>query len=106
MLLDRIEQAIKRIQQQEHYLFAILFIDLDRFKVVNDSLGYLVGDQLLKAIADKLKACVRLIDTVARFGGDEFVILLENLTTWTDATTMAQRISEELKRNNKCRLLD
>ncbi|ACK69057.1 diguanylate cyclase/phosphodiesterase with PAS/PAC sensor(s) [Gloeothece citriformis PCC 7424] len=97
LLLDRIEQAIKRTQQEEKYLFALLFIDLDRFKVVNDSLGHWVGDQLLGAIADKLKACVRPMDTVARFGGDEFVILLENLTSRTEATKMAQQITDELR---------
>jgi diguanylate cyclase (GGDEF)-like protein len=73
-----------------------LFLDLDRFKVVNDSLGHYVGDQLLVAIADRLKHCVRPTDTIARLGGDEFAILLVNLTDVTEATAIAERIQSDL----------
>lgn len=99
LLTDRIEQAIKRYQENNKYLFAILFIDLDRFKVVNDSLGHLMGDELLKLIANTLVDFVSPVNTIARFGGDEFVILLENLNTWKDATAIAEEISEQLKRS-------
>src|SRR5437899_8474815 len=76
--------------------FAVLFLDLDRFKVVNDSLGHLVGDQLLKAMAIRLKSCVRPGDTIARLGGDEFTILLEDLKSNNEAIHIAERIQREL----------
>lgn len=97
LLMEHVEQSLKRMQRHQNYLFAILFIDLDRFKVVNDSLGHLVGDRLLIAIARSLKAIVRSTDTVARLGGDEFIILLDQIKDINDAIRIAERISNELR---------
>ncbi|MGB3199651.1 MAG: EAL domain-containing protein, partial [Nodosilinea sp.] len=77
-------------------LFAVMFIDLDRFKIINDSLGHDVGDQLLIAISDRLKQCVRSSDTVARLGGDEFTVLLHPISSLYDATEISDRILETL----------
>lgn len=96
LFMDRLEHAIERTKRREDYLFAVLFLDLDRFKVVNDSLGHMVGDQLLLAIASRIKACLRSSDTVARLGGDEFTILLEDINDVSDAKRLANRIQEEL----------
>ncbi len=93
-LLDR---AIKRTRRRNEYLFAVLFVDLDRFKLVNDSLGHTVGDQLLVAISDRLRSCLRPGDVVARLGGDEFSILLDDISEVSDATRVAERIQTELK---------
>ena len=79
LLTERLELAINRAGRNDEYRYAILFLDLNRFKVVNDSLGHSIGDQLLIAIAQRLKECLRDIDLVARLGGDEFVILLEDI---------------------------
>lgn len=97
LLTERLELALKRAEQYADYLFAVLFIDLDRFKVVNDSLGHQVGDRLLVAIANQLKTIVRSTDTVARLGGDEFVILLDPIKDISDATEIAERVSIALK---------
>ena len=78
------------------YQFAILFIDLDRFKVINDSLGHLVGDQLLIEISHRLASCVRVGDTVARFGGDEFTILLDEISDISTAQQLAERIQKTI----------
>jgi len=94
-LMDRLEQALNRARL-ENSVFAILFLDCDRFKVVNDSLGHLIGDQLLVLIARRLKSCLRLIDTLARLGGDEFTILLEGIKGIEDAIQIATRIHTEL----------
>lgn len=94
--MDRLEHAIQQTKRHEDYLFAVLFLDLDRFKVVNDSLGHLLGDQLLIAIAGKLEACLRLTDLAARLGGDEFTILLEGIKDVSDALRVAERILREL----------
>jgi diguanylate cyclase (GGDEF)-like protein/PAS domain S-box-containing protein len=92
LFMDRLGQAIKRRKREPNYLFAVLFLDIDRFKVVNDSMGHLLGDKLLIAIARRLETCVRPMDTVARLGGDEFTILLEDITHVEDATDIAERI--------------
>lgn len=92
-LLDR---AIKRMQRHPQYLFAVLFVDLDRFKLVNDSLGHGVGDQLLVAISERLRGCLRPGDVVARLGGDEFTVLLEDIDDASDATRVAERIQAAL----------
>jgi diguanylate cyclase (GGDEF)-like protein len=77
-------------------MFAVLFLDLDRFKNINDSLGHTHGDLLLVAFAERLERTLRPIDTLARFGGDEFAILLSGMTDATDAVRVAQRIQDEL----------
>ncbi len=93
-LLDR---SIRRTKRRKDYLFAVLFIDLDRFKLVNDSLGHGVGDQLLVELARRLKSCLRPGDVVARLGGDEFTVLLDDIRDASDATRVAERILEELQ---------
>jgi diguanylate cyclase (GGDEF)-like protein/PAS domain S-box-containing protein len=96
LFTKRLEQAIEQAKQNKQYLFAVLFLDLDRFKVVNDSLGHLVGDQLLITVAHRLRACLRPHDMVARLGGDEFTILLEDIPDILTAVHMADRILREL----------
>ena len=96
LFMERLSEAIDLSKRRPDFLFAVLFIDLDRFKVVNDSLGHLVGDQLLIAIAGRLKTCLRNGDTVARLGGDEFSILLQNIQDRDDATYIADRVQTEL----------
>ncbi|AFZ28629.1 diguanylate cyclase/phosphodiesterase with GAF sensor [Gloeocapsa sp. PCC 7428] len=96
LFIKRLKSATLKAKWQTDYLFAVLFIDLDRFKVVNDSLGHMVGDQLLIATACRLKACLRPEDTVARLGGDEFVILLDNIKNINDAIDVAERLQAKL----------
>ena len=96
LFMDRLEQQLKRTQTQEQYEFAVLFLDLDRFKVVNDSVGHLIGDKLLIEIARRLEECINPTDTVARLGGDEFTILLENIQSIEEATLVAERIYHAL----------
>jgi diguanylate cyclase (GGDEF)-like protein len=97
LLMDRVEQVIRRSQRQEDKIFAVLFIDLDRFKVINDSLGHLVGDQVLVEVANRFQRCLRYGDTIARLGGDEFVVLIEDLTDINEAIKLAERIRHTLK---------
>lgn len=94
--LERLRQAIAQRQQDANYTFAVLFLDLDRFKVVNDSLGHPIGDRLLIAIARHLQQVLRDNDLVARLGGDEFAILLPNTRQLSDATHIADRIHASL----------
>ena len=91
MFIGRLEQELVKAKRHG-YMGALFFIDIDRFKVINDSLGHEIGDLLLKNIADRLKGCIRLEDTVARLGGDEFVVLLPNIKDPLDASTVAARI--------------
>jgi diguanylate cyclase (GGDEF)-like protein len=95
LLEDRIQQAIVQATRNKVHC-AVLFLDLDRFKVVNDSLGHSVGDELLRAIAGKLQTIVRAEDTVSRLGGDEFVMLLREVANIDDATNIASKILEAL----------
>ena len=97
MLRERLELVLKRAKRHPELQFAVLFLDFDHFKVINDSLGHIVGDQLLINIAEKLIALTREIDLVARLGGDEFVILLEDIDGPDDAVDVAERILEELR---------
>ncbi len=97
MLMDRLRHAFARAQREPGRPFAVLFFDLDRFKNVNDSLGHLTGDKLLRVIAERVQRACRPSDTVARFGGDEFVIIVENLVDVRGATSAAERIQEEFR---------
>ena len=94
LFMDHVKMAIQRSRRSDNRLFAALFLDLDRFKIINDSLGHMVGDQLLVGIAHRLEACLRPGDTVARLGGDEFTILLEDLSDMEDAIEVARRVQE------------
>ncbi|MEH1925086.1 amino acid permease [Nostoc sp.] len=96
LFMERVQQAIEHSKQENDYLFAVLFLDLDRFKVVNDSLGHLLGNQLLIAISHRLKSVLRGGDIVARFGGDEFTILIEEIEDISTAIQVAERIKKVL----------
>jgi diguanylate cyclase (GGDEF)-like protein/PAS domain S-box-containing protein len=95
---EYLNMAIKRARRRENYYFAILYLDIDRFKLVNDSLGHSVGDNLLIAFTERIRNSLRDIDTLARLGGDEFVILLEDVETSNYARIVAERLLHELKR--------
>ncbi len=96
LFMERLAQTVARAQQSADHQFAVLFLDLDRFKVINDSLGHLIGDQLLIAIARRLEACVSREDMVSRLGGDEFTILLERIQNLEDAKKIAERVHKAL----------
>lgn len=95
---ERLTDAIARVKRNSDYLFAVLLLDLDQFKAVNDTLGHEFGDRLLMAVASRLRESVRPMDTVARFGGDEFAILLESIHTAKEALHIAQRLNQELSK--------
>jgi diguanylate cyclase (GGDEF)-like protein/PAS domain S-box-containing protein len=105
LFMDRLSRSFERARRGRGKAFALIFLDLDSFKLINDSLGHLIGDQLLVAIAGRIETTVRATDTIARFGrnhtiarlgGDEFTILLEDITNSHDVTKVAERIAEEL----------
>jgi len=91
VLMDRLSQAMARARRN-HTRVAVLFLDLNNFKPINDTMGHLVGDQILKKIADRLVSCLRETDTVARYGGDEFVIVMNDVKHIDEVTTMAQKV--------------
>ena len=95
-LMARLEEVIEARKRNVRYLFAVMFLDLDRFKVINDSLGHHIGDELLAAVAERLASFHREGDMVARLGGDEFVILMAGLQSPEEATQIANRIQEAL----------
>ncbi|MEM7772849.1 MAG: EAL domain-containing protein [Cyanobacteria bacterium P01_A01_bin.37] len=97
MLLKRLENALRRSHETSEFSFAILFLDFDRFKVVNDSLGHNIGDKLLVEIAQRLQDALRHSDMVARLGGDEFIVLIEGVHHITDVTDLAERIQQKLQ---------
>ncbi len=104
LFLDRLNMALKHAKRDDSYVFAILFLDIDRFKVINDGLGHAIGDILLTSFAERMTAALRIGDTltrssgtIARFGGDEFVLLLDNVKEASGATLVAERIQNALK---------
>ncbi|MEO0373049.1 MAG: EAL domain-containing protein [Cyanobacteria bacterium P01_A01_bin.17] len=96
LLMQCLEEAIDKTQQSSGFAFAVLFLDCDRFKIVNDSLGHFVGDQFLIAIAERLQCCLPPETTLARLGGDEFTVLLDDLSQPSEATAVAQTIQSAL----------
>jgi diguanylate cyclase (GGDEF)-like protein len=98
LFVDRLGRALQRARRVKDYRFALLYLDLDRFKVVNDSLGHLMGDQLLLAIAERLQSELRSMDTVTRLGGDEFAILIEQVRDAAEAIKAAERVQAAFAR--------
>jgi diguanylate cyclase (GGDEF)-like protein/PAS domain S-box-containing protein len=96
LFMDHLKLTIARSRRNAQTKFAVLYLDLDRFKVINDSLGHTIGDQLLVGIADRLKNNLRPGDTVARLGGDEFTVLVEDISDETESVQVAERIQKEL----------
>ncbi|MGH7464927.1 MAG: putative bifunctional diguanylate cyclase/phosphodiesterase, partial [Longimicrobiales bacterium] len=96
LFVDRLERLLRQVDRHPDYVFGVAFLDLDEFKIVNDSYGHMVGDDLLVSIARRLEGCVRAGDTVARLGGDEFAVLLAEVSDVRDATRVAERIMTEL----------
>jgi diguanylate cyclase (GGDEF)-like protein/PAS domain S-box-containing protein len=97
LFMEYLTQALQQAKRHKDNLFAVLFLDLDQFKVINDSLGHIKGDQFLITIAHILQACIRSTDIVARLGGDEFTILLTGIQDVSDAIRVAEHIQQELK---------
>ena len=98
LFMEHLGMAVKRTKRRDDYHFAVLYLDIDRFKLVNDSLGHNLGDKLLVAFANRIKKSLREIDSLARLGGDEFVILLEDIENDKFASYVAERLQQELKR--------
>jgi diguanylate cyclase (GGDEF)-like protein/PAS domain S-box-containing protein len=96
LFLDRLQHVIKISKRRRNYLYAVLFLDMDRFKVINDSLGHMTGDELLVAVSGRLVKCLRPGDTVARLGGDEFAILLDDIKDMDEVSLITDRIQSAL----------
>ena len=97
LFLDRLEHAVERSRRSKERI-AVLFIDLDRFKSVNDNFGHAAGDELLRQAAERMRNAARPADTIARLGGDEFTVLCEDLDAVQDAGWVADRLSDSLSR--------
>ncbi|MFW5734260.1 MAG: putative bifunctional diguanylate cyclase/phosphodiesterase, partial [Oceanidesulfovibrio sp.] len=96
LFMDRLNHAIARVQRHETYRFGVLFVDLDRFKIINESLGHTVGDKLLQSLARRVSSCLRKVDTMARLGGDDFIVLLDDMEDEIEAIRVAERIKDAL----------
>jgi len=96
LFTDHLRVALRRTHQNEKYLFCVVFLDLDRFKTINDSLGHPCGDELLILVARRLETCIRQTDMVARFGGDEFAILLDAIQDPSDAIRVAEKVQQTI----------
>ena len=96
---ERMQQVIEQAKRDDNYAFAVLFLDLDRFKLINDSLGHEIGNELLCAVAKRVETCLRIEDTIARLGGDEFALLLDNIQNIEQAQDVAERIQQKLSRS-------
>lgn len=94
--VNLLDHAIQLSKRHPNMHYAVLFIDLDRFKMINDSLGHAIGDEFLKSVAQRLQTCLRTSDTIARFGGDEFAVLLEDLNQANEAIEVAKRIHHQV----------
>jgi diguanylate cyclase (GGDEF)-like protein len=97
LFIDRLRSSLERKKRYPDHLFAVLFLDLDRFKIINDSLGHMIGDQLLIMLAQRLNKHIRAIDTLARFGGDEFAVLMETAEGISSVNEIAERFHNELR---------
>ncbi len=102
LFTDRLNHAIARAKRNSSYQYAVLFLDFDGFKVINDSLGHSLGDKLLSEMAERIRTCVREVDTVARFGGDEFVVLMDGIHSADDVQILSQRLLDRLAVPFKC----
>jgi diguanylate cyclase (GGDEF)-like protein/PAS domain S-box-containing protein len=98
LFLGRLQSVVDRMKRHPHEAAAVLFIDIDDFKVVNDCYGHAIGDALIKEVSDRLRACIRSDGTIARMGGDEFTVLAEDVTDPSDAIRVAERIQSSFKR--------
>ena len=98
LFLARLQSAVDRLKRHPHQAAAVLFIDIDDFKVVNDCYGHATGDLLIKEVSNRLRACMRSDGTIARMGGDEFTVLVEDVTDPSDAVRVAERIQSSLTR--------
>ena len=97
LFIERLEKAIKTGQHRSESVFSVLFLDVDEFKMINDSLGHASGDQLLVAIGNRLRNCLASGDTMARLGGDEFVFLIENMNNIEEVKKIADRLQEQIR---------
>jgi len=96
LFINRLDQAIKRLKRNPGSLYAVLYLDMDRFKLVNKTFGHVTGDRLLMVIANRLQKLLRDLDTLARFGGDEFAILIEDIAGLEEASSMAENVLRQL----------
>ena len=97
LFMQRLNNLLHELSGDRHNLFAVLFFDCDRFKLINDALGHFVGDQVLREIAHRIKLCLKPSDTLARFGGDEFMVLLSDLPNIDHASSIAKKIQNQLQ---------